>query len=418
MNPISKKLTHGILLVLLTVLLAGICSFQAVYASEKPELAINAQDGSAYCVWTEVNGAEFYEVHKASYASGKWGAFKYVDETAYTHYYDDNVKIGKKYKYKIAAYDEECNLISESDVYIHTASMSAVTISHIMDAASGGPVLSWNASTYNNGKKKADSYRVFRSTKENGTYKRIAITTKTTYTDKKTVAGKTYYYKVKAICKANSAINSALSSPEKVKAVKKDKKLAAAMKKCVKSSNITIISTLDDILKDSKRYKGSDWWIPSNGVVVSYLSGNAKLSDVYDFSPIKKAGAKIVEEKMGKADPYWASASIQIKKNGADYGYVYFKSYGLAIHKVKKGSTDKAIKASIKEQVAKYYPTKNWKITVKKNTNKTEWLPSIYYSLLKEHGYGKYQNKVYQVTLVNKANKNKKASFFTTAIPK
>ena len=54
-------------------------------------------------------------------------------------------------------------------------------------------------------------YGVYRSTSKNGTYSLKKTTTSTSYTDTSAVAGKTYYYKVKAIG-SNTSANSAYSS--------------------------------------------------------------------------------------------------------------------------------------------------------------------------------------------------------------
>ena len=44
---------------------------------------------------------------------------------------------------------------------------------------------------------KATGYQVYRATSKNGKYKRIATTTKTSYTDKSVKGGRKYYYKVR-----------------------------------------------------------------------------------------------------------------------------------------------------------------------------------------------------------------------------
>ena len=45
----------------------------------------------------------------------------------------------------------------------------------------------------------ADEYAIYRSTKKNGTYKKVATVTGTSYKDVKLTKGKTYYYKIKAV---------------------------------------------------------------------------------------------------------------------------------------------------------------------------------------------------------------------------
>ncbi len=64
--------------------------------------------------------------------------------------------------------------------------------------------VSWSKRT------KAVKYNVYRATSKNGTYKKIATTTRTYYNDKTVNNNKTYYYKVKALGKS-SKYNSKMS---------------------------------------------------------------------------------------------------------------------------------------------------------------------------------------------------------------
>ena len=72
-------------------------------------------------------------------------------------------------------------------------------------ASSGKVKVSWEAISG------AAKYEVYRATSKDGTYSRMKTTTGTSFTNTSAVAGKTYYYKVKAIAE-NSAANSAYSS--------------------------------------------------------------------------------------------------------------------------------------------------------------------------------------------------------------
>lgn len=65
----------------------------------------------------------------------------------------------------------------------------------------------------------AQKYEVYRSTKKNKGFKKIGTTKSTTYVDKKTKKGKTYYYKVKAVGKnaLKADFETGLSSAVKVK---------------------------------------------------------------------------------------------------------------------------------------------------------------------------------------------------------
>ncbi|MBR2328885.1 MAG: hypothetical protein IKA58_03260, partial [Clostridia bacterium] len=66
-------------------------------------------------------------------------------------------------------------------------------ISVSTDAASGKPKISWKALSG------VGYYYVFRSTTLNGTYTHIKETTSTSFIDTTAVAGKTYYYQVRAV---------------------------------------------------------------------------------------------------------------------------------------------------------------------------------------------------------------------------
>ena len=57
----------------------------------------------------------------------------------------------------------------------------------------------------------ADKYEVYRATSKTGTYSLLTTTTSTAVTNTKATAGKTYYYKVKAVDADKSAANSAYS---------------------------------------------------------------------------------------------------------------------------------------------------------------------------------------------------------------
>ena len=76
--------------------------------------------------------------------------------------------------------------------------------------SSGKPKVSWNKVTG------AVSYKVYRATSKNGTYSLVKTTTSRSYKDTSAKSGKTYYYKVVAVCKT-SAGNSAYSGIVSIK---------------------------------------------------------------------------------------------------------------------------------------------------------------------------------------------------------
>ena len=79
--------------------------------------------------------------------------------------------------------------------------------------ARGKPKISWSKVTG------ADKYYVYRST-YGKTFKHFATTTKLSYTNTGAKKGTKYYYKVKAVCSANTKANSAYSAVVGIKATK------------------------------------------------------------------------------------------------------------------------------------------------------------------------------------------------------
>ena len=79
------------------------------------------------------------------------------------------------------------------------------------DPATGMPVITWEADG------EADHYEIFRSASSKKDYKSIATTPEAAYTDETATAGKTYYYKVKAICAADGTLSGEQSTYKSAK---------------------------------------------------------------------------------------------------------------------------------------------------------------------------------------------------------
>ncbi len=76
--------------------------------------------------------------------------------------------------------------------------------------SSGKPVLKWGKVSG------AAKYEIYRATSKTGKYTKIATITKTSYTDKEAKAGKTYYYKVRAVSSKSGIGKSVFSAIEKL----------------------------------------------------------------------------------------------------------------------------------------------------------------------------------------------------------
>ena len=164
--------------------------------------------GKIKLTWKAIDGAVKYEVYRATSKSGTYSLVKTTTSTSYTN---TSAKAGKTYYYKVKAIHENSAANSTfSTAKYRTCDLPCPVVSVKLTSA-GDPKLTWSAV---NG---AVKYEVYRATSKNGTYKKMITTTKTSYTNSSATAGKTYYYKVKAI-HDNTAANSAYSTVKSITA--------------------------------------------------------------------------------------------------------------------------------------------------------------------------------------------------------
>lgn len=138
-----------------------------------------------------------YEVYRKTAGNASYEKIATTQSASYT---DKTLKAGQKYYYKVRSRKGLANGST-----ISSASSASKDIKTKPSATS----IQASSSSYTSVKvswKKVDGakgYAIYRSTSQNGTYKRIgtAASGKTvSYTDKKLTTGRTYYYKVRAYC--------------------------------------------------------------------------------------------------------------------------------------------------------------------------------------------------------------------------
>ena len=154
-----------------------------------PSLSISRVNGKPKLSWKAVSGATKYWIYRST--DGK--NFKYYDSTTKTTYTNNSTTVGTRYYYKVKAVVVD-NGTSYASAFSSAKSMTVRAAAPTLktSAPEGTPSLSWNAV---NG---ATKYWVYRST-DGKEFKYYDSTTKTAYTNKSVDAGKTYYYKVKAV---------------------------------------------------------------------------------------------------------------------------------------------------------------------------------------------------------------------------
>lgn len=156
-----------------------------------------ASTGKVKISWTAVEGATKYEVYRAT---SKNGTYSRISTTANTSVTNTKAEAGKTYYYKVRAIcDVDAAAGAYSAVKSRTCDLAQTTVTLSNVASTGKIKISWKAV------EGATKYEVYRATSKDGTYSRISTTSNTSVTNTKADAGKTYYYKVRAICDVDAA---------------------------------------------------------------------------------------------------------------------------------------------------------------------------------------------------------------------
>ena len=154
-----------------------------------PTLKITTVSGHPKIYWNSVSGATKYWIYRST--DGK--NFKYYDSTTKTSYTNNATTIGKLYYYKVKAV-KVIDGTNKASGYSNTKSIRCKPAAPSLSIArtNGKPKIYWNCID------SATKYWIYRST-DGVNFSYYDSTTKTSYTNKSTTKGKTYYYKVKAV---------------------------------------------------------------------------------------------------------------------------------------------------------------------------------------------------------------------------
>ena len=175
-----------------------------------PTVSINRSNGKPKLSWKSVSGAKKYWIYRSTDGTN----FKYFDSTTKTSYTNSGAASGTKYYYRVKAVaivngNNVASANSNTKNLITTLAKPSVSIT----TSGGKPKLTWKAVTG------ADKYYIYRST-DGKNFKYWESTTKTSYINTGAKRNTRYYYKVKAVCAANSNANSAQSASVSIKATK------------------------------------------------------------------------------------------------------------------------------------------------------------------------------------------------------
>ncbi len=151
---------------------------------------------SVKVTWTEVEGADGYQLYRATEEDGTYSCVKTISDGTTTSYTNSDLTVGQTYYYKVCAYTKDSSnnwVYSEfSDVRYMPA---AVVFDNVYSNSTSRIRILWNEISG------AEGYQIWRADSEDGEYKIVKTITSgdtTAYSNTGLESGKTYYYKMRA----------------------------------------------------------------------------------------------------------------------------------------------------------------------------------------------------------------------------
>ena len=152
------------------------------------QIKVNSTSGKPYLSWKTVKNATAYRIYLVDPATEEK---TFLKETTSLNYTYQEAEPGNTYTFTIAAVNAtKCSKYSSVKSVLCKCAKPAITITS--DPASGKPVVQWKAVDG------AVSYELFRST-DNKKFKSVAKTAELSVQVDSSAAGKTYYYRLRAI---------------------------------------------------------------------------------------------------------------------------------------------------------------------------------------------------------------------------
>lgn len=181
------------LLIIFFIIMCLMMSVPAMAAESKAYPTVkslaNNENGVKVTI-KQYEGATYYRIYRKTEGE----SWKKLADTKSLTYVDKSVKSGTTYYYTVRALDADKKTITGYDKKGKSIKYIAQPKISKLENAEKGVKITWGKS------KGASSYRVFRKT-EGGDWKKLADTTKTSYTDESAASGKKYYYTVRCLDK-------------------------------------------------------------------------------------------------------------------------------------------------------------------------------------------------------------------------
>lgn len=188
-----------------------------------PDVKVSSSYSKIRLKWGKIKSASGYEIYRSTSPNGKFKKIKTYTSGSKTSYTDSKAKFGKKYYYKVRAYEKvkvkvkkktktKKEYSSWSAIISGQKKLSTVVMKTAKCASERTAKLTWKKVTG------AQGYEVYRSESVNGAYVLAGTVkggSKVSYTAKKLTPGIKYYFKVRAYRKSGAKkYYSAFSAPK------------------------------------------------------------------------------------------------------------------------------------------------------------------------------------------------------------
>lgn len=156
-------------------------------------------DGYIKVVWKKALGASKYVVQRSTAENGTYTTVATITDDTKNYYLDKQAEFGATYYYKVNAYNQNSD-VTGSTGYVESIGVKNMQTPQLLSTrittSRPGMYVKWTAVAG------AKGYRIYRSTKKNSGYAKVATVKNVSQLDyideSESTAGTTYYYKVKA----------------------------------------------------------------------------------------------------------------------------------------------------------------------------------------------------------------------------
>ena len=152
----------------------------------------NSSTGKPKLTWNAVSGAVKYEVYRSTRQNS---GYSLLGTTTSTSYVNTGASTGTTYYYRVKAVNRNGMASGYSNIVSGKAKAAVPAAPSVTagNSSTGKPQLTWKAVSG------AVSYRIYRSESRGTGYSLLGTTNSTSYVNTGAAAGKTYYYRVKAV---------------------------------------------------------------------------------------------------------------------------------------------------------------------------------------------------------------------------